>query len=359
MKNKLLIIILFTVFCFRGFSQEDPLVKDSQGVFKVKTKDEMAKGEAKLTAKGKAAFDKAKNEFRNIKGAKFEIAPNEQLNQDPKELLGIPEFEKPDLNMAKKQNEENKKKQDEIRRNLKEAGVDAAQLDFDYKVNYSNNDFPSCFWDRDILTPVKNQGNCGSCWAFAACAAFEHTYAALRGTKLDLSEQDVVACGKNCKNADCGDCVHGGWSDCAFEFMACKGVASENVYPYNISQSNTCIPKTKFMWAYTWGQIYPGRFPTVPEIKYYMSIFGAVVTYMKAGISTFISYGGGVYNGYPSSSGGNIDHAVTIVGWCDVLNAWIIKNSWGTGWGPFGGYAYVGYDQCNIGKYVFWVYPKP
>jgi C1A family cysteine protease len=80
---------------------------------------------------------------------------------------------------------------------------------------------------------------------------------------------------------------------------------------------------------------------------------------MKAGVSTFYSYGGGVYNGYPSGDPNNIDHAVTIVGWYEPWKAWIIKNSWGTGWGPYGGYAYVNYNASNIGKWIYWVYPNP
>jgi len=355
MKIKFLALILICMFSLRGFSQEDPLTKKSVGIFKLRTKAEMAQDETKLTGKGKAAFEKAKNDFKNVKDAQFDIAPNEQLNQDPGELLGVPESEKPDLNFGQQQNNENKKNQDEIKANLKKDGkFDASQLDFVGAVTVS---VPSgCVWNTNILTPVKNQGGCGSCWSFAACAAFEHCYAKFWGTKLDLSEQDIVACGVTCANADCGSCA-GGHSYKAFDYMKCKGVASQASYPYT-GTSTPCLNKPKFKYVYTWGQLYPGRFPTVAEIKYYVNNFGAVVTYMKAGISTFYSYGGGVYNGYPSNSTNAIDHAVTIVGYCDNLNAWIIKNSWGTTWGPYGGYAYVGYNQCNIGKYVYWVYPK-
>lgn len=354
MKLKLFIIILISVFCLRGFSQDDPLVKKSQGVFKVKTKDEMAKGEAKLTAKGKAAFEMAKNDFKSVKDAKFEIAPNEQLNQDPNELLGIPEDKEPDIKAGEKQNEENKKNQQYIKSKLKEAGVDATQLDFNYSTTVSA--ITGCTWNTSILTPVKNQGNCGSCWSFAACAAFEHSYAKLFGGLFDLSEQDLIACGVTCTGVDCGSCS-GGWSDKAFDFMKCKGVSDEASYPYTAT-STPCLNKPKLKYAETWGQIYPGRFPTKDEIKYYINTFGAVVTYMKAGIKTFYSYGGGVYNGYRSAPNNKIDHAVLIVGWCDSQNAWIIKNSWGTGWGPYGGYAYVDYNSCNIGKYVYWVCPR-
>jgi C1A family cysteine protease len=104
--------------------------------------------------------------------------------------------------------------------------------------------------------------------------------------------------------------------------------------------------------------LYPGRFPTRDEIKNYVTYYGSVVTYMKAGTSSFSWYRGGIYNGYPNTNAYDIDHAVTIVGWCDQYNAWIIKNSWGTGWG-YSGYAYVDYNNCNIGKFVYYIMPKP
>ena len=97
---------------------------------------------------------------------------------------------------------------------------------------------------------------------------------------------------------------------------------------------------------------------TREQIQLRIKTYGSVVTYMRAGINSFYAYKSGVYNGYASNGNYNdVDHAVTIVGWDDSKKAWIIRNSWGTSWG-IGGYAYVGYNACNIGKYIFSVYPK-
>jgi len=354
MNKKLTVLILLSMVCFSGFSQgANPLVNKSQGIFKVKTIEEMAKNEIKLTVRGKAAFVKAKEEFRNVKNPKFQIAPNEQLNQDPKELLGI--WEKPDLNIAVRRNEENRNNEKAIKNSMIAAGIDVSGMDLSYSRPVKNQELLDS-WNTRILTPVKNQGTCGSCWAFAAAAAYEHGYLKFFRGLLDISEQDIVVCGVTSEGRDCGDCWYGGQTYRAFDYMDTKGTLLEKDFPYG--SDGTCPDKIRYDGVWTWGFVYPGRFPTVNEIKKYVDYYGSVATYMKAEISSFISYGGGVYNGYPSNSGNDCDHAVIIVGWNEAMKAWIIKNSWGENWGPYGGYAYVGYDQCNIGKYVMWILPK-
>ena len=102
MKIKLSLFILVSLFCIKGFSQEDHLGKQKR------SKEDKAKDEGKLNAKGKEKHEKAKKDFAELSGATFEIAANEVQNQDPTELLGISSIVMPDEKLGGKQQEENK-----------------------------------------------------------------------------------------------------------------------------------------------------------------------------------------------------------------------------------------------------------
>jgi C1A family cysteine protease len=365
LKQILPTLVAAAIIGLPGFSQKP--TDDSE---KAKGKSEAMKNqeEQKLTGKGRAEYVKAQNDLKKVSDASFAISPNADVNnvEDKSKLLGLA-GSTPDESEANKQNDENKKKESEVSSKLQsDRKVSGASFDAGGKAGKKEPSSTTTgvgaswtdagYWATYLATPVKNQGGCGSCWAFAACATFEHTYKLFYGGTVDLSEQSVLACGTtNCGSQDAGSCG-GGWSDRAMSWMTCRGVSSEGSYPYTAT-SLPCNSSSVYKRGYTWGSCYTNATYRIEWIKYYLTIYGAVTTYMKAGISTFYSYSGGVYNGWPNSWGGGIDHAVTIVGWYNPYNAFLIKNSWGTGWG-FGGYAWVRWDNCNIGNYNYYIHPN-
>lgn len=284
----------------------------------------------------------------------FEVGYTEALDRTPEELLGA----KP----PKAVSEAAIKQQEEL--NMKTFKIAAEDLQ-KAKIAVPNTTIQSsgvgagsagASWyagTYGYLSAIRNQGGCGSCWAFASAAAYETAFKKFYGKVSDLSEQDIVNCGKTGSGVDAGSCG-GGWSDRAFDYIRYFGTTNESSKPYAaVNQACTVTPKV--FRAYGWGQI--SMSASRETIQNYIKAYGSVVTYMRAGIGSFYAYKSGVYNGYPSNGNANdIDHAVTIVGWSDALNAWIIRNSWGTSWG-YSGYGYVGYNACNIGRYNYYIYP--
>jgi cathepsin L len=339
---------LLFVSLFTATAQEDPL-KNVPGIQKLEIRNKFyADRELRAAPQLKAKIKSLRDEVTEKKFT-FEVAYTAALDLKESELVGTLQPKPINLDIVKQQEDFNKKLEVKARLDMqklkiKEPNVSAVSA------------IPSCYVASAFFSPVKNQGGCGSCWAFAAAAQFEHTHKKFYGTVPNLSEQDMVSCGKTCAGIDAGSCG-GGHSFRAFDYIRCFGNAKETSFPYTAT-NGVCVAKPKTFWAYFWSQLTnSGGFPTRDQIKSRIQSYGAVVTYMKAGVGSFQAYKSGVYNGYPSNNTHNIDHAVIIVGWCDQMNAWIIKNSWGTGWG-INGYAYVNYNACNIGKYVYYAYPR-
>ncbi|MBD3179033.1 MAG: T9SS type A sorting domain-containing protein [Candidatus Latescibacteria bacterium] len=190
-------------------------------------------------------------------------------------------------------------------------------------------------------TPVKNQGSCGSCWAFAATAQMEsHTYI-YDGRIEDYSEQAVIDC--NPWGYGCG----GGWAGGAYRVFMYDGAVSEECYPYTASDGNPCTMGSCEILAYM--SNYYSVSNNAEAIKQAVYNDGPVYTSMFAH-DNFQNYSSGCYNNdYPDAT----NHAVLIVGWddngCGGNGAWIIKNSWGTSWGS-GGYGRIQYGVCSIGS---------
>jgi len=211
--------------------------------------------------------------------------------------------------------------------------------------------------DINMMTPVKNQKQCGSCWAFSGMAVYESVYKIMHGRELDLSEQYVVDCleGVTAANvkADCGSCG-GGNVPFLFRTMVSSGTALETQFPYQ-AINTSCSKKNAEMPYKIKQQGYVSyTTPTVKEIKEAICKYGPVFSSLKV-TTLFQAYGGGVYDEKVQVSGPrDTNHAIVIVGWDDSKNAWLVRNSWSEQWGE-DGYVWVQYGCANIGNNVAWI----
>ena len=196
------------------------------------------------------------------------------------------------------------------------------------------------FNGNNFVTGVRNQGNCGSCWAFATTAALESSVMIATGVNTNLSEQILISCG------NAGSC-DGGYPATASSFIRDTGLSAESYYPY--AAVNGACANALAGWQSATSRIiswhYVGKTtnPTLDQIKSELVTYGPLVTTMDV-YSDFYYYNGGVYQ-YTSGSyqGG---HAVLIVGYDDSGQYFIVKNSWGGNWGE-SGYFRIGYSELN------------
>ncbi len=200
--------------------------------------------------------------------------------------------------------------------------------------------YPVAFDWRNMggTTAVKNQLSCGSCWAFNSTAAFESIIKINTGVEWDLSEQQVVSCNT------AGDDCDGGWMTSAYNLFLGYGAVEESCMPYTATDTAPCTQDQCVVVDVVDG--WSGVSNNVNSIKAAVQIAPvAVAMYVW---NDFYSYDSGCYEHGTTSS---VNHGVLIVGWDDEVcdtGAWIIKNSWGTGWG-IDGYCYIKYGTANIG----------
>ena len=201
---------------------------------------------------------------------------------------------------------------------------------------------------KGAVTAVKNQGQCGSCWAFSATGSMEGAWFLSNGTLPSLSEQQLVDCSAAQGNQGC----NGGLMDSAFQYvMANGGITSESNSPYT-AQDGTCkSTKAKQVVATV------SSFTDVPagsEAALMSAVAQQPVSVaVEADQSVFQLYAGGVMT---SSCGTNLDHGVLAVGYGTQsgLDYWKVKNSWGADWGMNGyillgrGSQYGANGQCGI-----------
>jgi cathepsin L len=216
----------------------------------------------------------------------------------------------------------------------------------------------TAFTWKEYLPPVRNQGSCGSCWAFTQTTVLEGAHNITKGVDptRDFSEQFLLDCGRRDNGAPVGSCGGGQPWD-AFEHLEREGSLLESEMPY-VGAERGCKGQKGKHGITTWGFV-SGAWDTPPveDIKAAMCKYGPVTAAVYAD-SAFVSYAGGVFEGEP---GGWPNHAIMLVGWDDKRKAWLLRNSWGSEWGE-DGHMWIDYNSNSVGNSAAWALleqPKP
>jgi cathepsin L len=194
--------------------------------------------------------------------------------------------------------------------------------------------------------PIKDQGQCGSCWAFSAIGAQESQYYITNKVLQSLSEQNLVDCVTSCYGCD------GGWPSQAYTYVVQRQSGKfnlESAYPYT-ARDGTCRYSSSGAVSLVTGysSVTKGSESALLDATYNN---GPVSVAIDASHNSFQLYKSGVYN-EASCSTSNLDHAVVVVGYGNSGSTpyWIVRNSWGTSWG-IQGYIWMSRNknnQCGI-----------
>lgn len=210
----------------------------------------------------------------------------------------------------------------------------------------------------EALSPIRNQGSCGSCWAFAAAGIVEASKRIRYGGVANISEQELIDCAGGIGHPFIDGC-NGFFIEPTMLHMQVDGVAKESNYAsYQARDRGRCDNPYYRYSVSTWGWVGFG-YATVAQIKDALCRYGPVATTMEV-TDLFQNYTGGVFQQKPRSHYGpvpSINHAVIITGWDDDKGAWRVRNSWGTSWGE-NGKAWVKYNHNAIGWDTVWAVAK-
>ncbi|KAK3598002.1 hypothetical protein CHS0354_042356 [Potamilus streckersoni] len=193
------------------------------------------------------------------------------------------------------------------------------------------------------VTGVKNQGQCGSCWAFSTTGSLEGQHFKKNGKLVSLSEQNLVDCSQKEGNDGC----QGGLMDQAFEYIIHnKGIDTEESYPYR-AKNGACKFKKANIGA-TEVSCMDIEHGNETDLQLAVATVGPISVGIDASHVSFQLYKTGVYTESACSSV-NLDHGVLVVGYGteSCQNYWLVKNSWGTSWG-MQGYIMMAKDYNNM-----------
>jgi len=186
------------------------------------------------------------------------------------------------------------------------------------------------------VSPVKNQGQCGSCWTFSATAAMESALL-ISGRSANLAEQQLVDCSRSYGNQGC----NGGWMDSAFQYIIDHGITDTSSYPY-VARDQACKIDSG-AWKLS-------SFVDTPGCDNLLNALSIQPVSVAVDASNWSSYRSGVL----SNCGTAVNHGVLLIGATDSY--WAIKNSWAATWGENGFIRLARGNTCAVCSYPS--YPK-
>jgi len=223
---------------------------------------------------------------------------------------------------------------------------------------------------KGMVTPVKDQGQCGSCWAFSTIGTIESHWALKGNTLTQFSEQLLVDCSNGCSNEPpygpvCNQGCNGGWQWNAYsDVISWGGVETETQYPYT-AETGSCHKNPKILQAkvksYVCLSNQTAGAANEDQMAAYLMQTGPIAVAMDADILQYY-YSGIVDPWFPDweCDPTQLDHALLIVGWgvesSEIWGQtpfWIVKNSWGADWGEDGYFRLIrGTGACGINNAV-------
>ncbi|KAI9558063.1 hypothetical protein GHT06_014816 [Daphnia sinensis] len=204
--------------------------------------------------------------------------------------------------------------------------------------------------DDPCMPDVKNQGSCGSCWAFAAINPLEFAQCKKGDVPIVLSEKQLVDCDRS--NGGC----QGGWYTDAWDYIKrVRGSAKTSLYGRYNARRGICRFRQRMIGAKVLSYKYV-KPNDVVAMQDAMLKYGPLAVALTVA-NTLVSYGSGIYDD-PACDNREVNHAVVLVGWdtVDGVDYWIARNSWGDKWGEKGYFRIKrGVNKCKIENYAAYV----